>query len=512
MFVGDATMEAEARRLGGSPYPDLGENVWSFPPLYCTIAQLKRSFGDIDIDSSVEAEGFLYPHGFGTLRLDLEHSQLYDFQKEAVTYLNYNPHHGAILALSPGLGKTYTAIVAAQVEEAFRVLVVAPLVLVPNWIAEIKHWASFDAIDCHGKAPPEGEGWSVVNYETVVAHKESYRKLKFDILIIDESIMVKNRNSLRSKAMQMLSRNADKVWLLSGSPVSKYADDLYMQLSIVEPKAFRSYWRFANQYCFIEKTIWGDKIVGTRPNIDFKDEFKDLMFVRNQKDVLPELPEVLHEAYSLEMGADQKKMYDTMNKEFLLELEGGTLTASTKLAQLTRLQQIVSCPESLIPETSSCKLDMVKTLINTQTLPMPAIIWVNFKATAEALYTELRSAYPDLNIQKVTGDTEVRSKVFEGFQWGAIDILILSIGVGKYGLTLTKAASATYYDRTFDGDAYVQSLARIHRIGLDHSPVVITLRVPRTTDSLIDLNLQGKMKSIASITNHDLLTLMKGLE
>lgn len=511
----DKSDELAISALGGTKLQDDGFRVvYTFPKLYSTIANLRRVLGEVIVDDPVSP--VLSTYGFEWSELPqstLNYDTLYPYQRDAVNYLRTNPHHGAILALSPGLGKTLTAITAAEELGADRILVVCPLSLVPNWISEVAKWSNRSAVGWHGRVPGMGGiGWNITNYESVVILREQYRKMKFDLVIVDESIMVKNRNSLRARAIHMLSKNSGKIWLLSGSPVSRYADDLYMQLNIVEPGAFRSYWRFANTYCFIEKTIWGDKIAGTRPNIDFKSEFRDLMFVRSQKEVLPELPEVLHESYSLEMGADQKKMYATMNKEFLLELEGGTLTAPTKLAQLTRLQQIISCPESIIPGTSSCKMDMVKTLLSTQTLPMPAIIWVNFKATADALYTDLRDTYPDLNIQKVTGDTDERSKVFEGFQMGAIDILILSIGVGKYGLTLTTAQSAVYYDKTYDGDSYLQSLARIHRIGLDHSPVVISLRVPKTTDVLIERNLQGKMKSIHSISNHDLAALLRGLE
>lgn len=513
VFSTDRTNITELRRLGAT---ELGGTstlvICSLPALCCTISQLERSFGTLTFDPSMEP--FLKPWGFPfkNTRPFVVPGHLYKYQMDAVQFLVDSPHHGSILALSPGLGKTLTAITAADVSKAQRILVVCPLSLIPTWKAEIYKWSGRDAEDCHRSVPAAFNlGWHITNYETVVTRRDAFRNLKFDLIIVDESIMVKNRNSLRSRAIQMLSRNTKKIWLLSGSPVSKYADDLYMQLNIIEPGTFRSYWRFAGTYCFIEKTIWGDKVSGTRPNIDFRKEFKDLMFVRSQKEVLSELPDLLHENYDLEMGPDQSRMYKAMAKDFTVQLEDGTLTAATKLTQLIRLQQIVSCPETIVAGTSSCKMEMIQTLIKTETLPMPAIIWVNFKATADNLYAMLKESHPELRTAKVTGDDAERGPVFESFQKGELDILILSLGVGKFGLTLTTAQSAVYYDRTFDGDAYVQSMARIHRIGLDHSPVVITLRVPKTTDELIEMNLSGKLRSIHAISNNDLATLMKGL-
>lgn len=502
--------ETELRQLGATYLPKTDE--WSLPPICSSIEQLKRSFGDsLVIDhQSLDRDGYLPPFGFKTDYNPNLEDRLFPYQKDAVQFLINSPHHGAILALSPGLGKTFTTIGAARILQARRILVVSPLSLVFNWISEIWKWDNTHAQNCY-RTVPDGDGWFVTNYETVVRLKKEYLEQRFDLIIIDESIMVKNRKATRSKTMLAMSRQAKRTWLLSGSPVSKYADDLYMQLAIVEPRYFKSFWRFANTYCFIEKTIWGDKISGTRPTIDFRWEFRDLMFVRNQRQVLPDLPNVLFEDYALQMEPDQKAMYQAMSKEFILELESGDLTAATKVSQLIRLQQIVSCPNVFIPSVKSCKIKALDTLIDTQVLPLPAIIWVNFKQTAENLYKDLVDHHPELTVQIITGDSVDRASVFTAFQDGLVDVLILSIGVGKYGLTLTTAKSAVYYDKTFDGDAYLQSIARIHRIGLTHVPVIFTLKVPGTTDTLIEMNLMGKMQSIHAISNNDLKLLLKGL-
>ena len=80
------------------------------------------------------------------------------------------------------------------------------------------------------------------------------------------------------------------MWLLSGNPVTRYADDLWSQLHLVWPKAFPSYWRFAKRYCVVEETPWGDKVVATRRTRDVMEENSDLVVVTNQEEVL-ELPE-----------------------------------------------------------------------------------------------------------------------------------------------------------------------------------------------------------------------------
>jgi hypothetical protein len=86
------------------------------------------------------------------------------------------------------------------------------------------------------------------------------------------------------------------------------------------------------------------------------------------------------------------------------------------------------------------------------------------------------------------------------------------LGVGKFGHTLINTQSAIYVDRTFDGDAFYQSLHRLERFGLDHSPQVIVLRVPGTVEEFnVEENLAGKMETVAHITEADLASLLRSL-
>ena len=65
--------------------------------------------------------------------------------------------------------------------------------------------------------------------------------------------------------------------------------------------------------------------------------------------------------------------------------------------------------------------------------------------------------------------------------------------------------------KTWNADDYHQSLRRVRRIGLTHRPVVVTLRAPRTVDQLVEMNLSGKVESIARVTNANLKELIAGL-
>ena len=442
----------------------------------------------------------------------------YAYQRLAVRYLVSSPHPGSLLALSPGLGKTVTTIAAALALKAKNVLVISPLTLMMNWQQEADKWAG-DAFKWAGivvnqtyGVGPSSVGWSITNYDTVVRQIDKYQKVMWDIVILDESILVKNKDTKRSKAMRSLQKYSKRRWLVSGSPTSRYADDLFSQLQIIDPISFSSYWRFAHRFCYVENGTWGTQITGTNRRHDAKFDLRDFMFVRNQKDVL-KLPPLLYETVNVEMTKRQQQIYDGILKEFLFMLDEDTeVSVSTRIAQLTRLQQCVSTPRNFGDQwpDESGKLLALEELLEVEEIPTPAIIWYHWHSSGDLVANALRKR--GKKFERVEGDIDDRNTQIQAFKEGLVDFLVMSLGVGKYGHTLTNAQAMVYFDRSWDADAYIQSRARVHRIGLTHSPVIITLRCPKTVEEMVEASLESKSVSISQISNNDLASLLRGLK
>ncbi|MDM7940122.1 MAG: DEAD/DEAH box helicase [Methanothrix sp.] len=486
---------------------------WSFPGYSQSVYQLIRQFNP-ELDSTVshllEGFGFSLP---GEIETDHPSwDKMFQFQKEAISYLILSPHRGSLLALSPGLGKSAVATVASDLLNYDRVLIIAPLSLLSTWEREYRKWSWRDDPPKvrHGKNP---EGNIVItNYDTVVRHVDEYCKAKFQLVILDESILVKNRDTRRFKALKRLTLGVNRLWLLSGNPVSREVDDLWAQFHLIDPPSFSSYWRFAESYCIIESPPWGRGVVGSR-NLDFQSEFRDLMFVRHQKDVL-DLPELIPEVIDLPLTVPQKKLYEAIHSEFMAELTSkDNLLVPNKVAQLIRLQQIVSNSMNLDPDggSHSSKLDAVVEMVETGYFDFPALIWVHWTEGALQLWHALEKLLPGKVEIILGGDPYTDYKITE-YKEGKKSILILSLGVGKYGHTLTNTRTVIYFDRTWDMDAFIQSSYRVQRIGLDHTAAVITLRCPSTVDDLVQDNLSGKAIVVSQITNADLASLLKNLK
>jgi SNF2 family DNA or RNA helicase len=389
------------------------------------------------------------------------------------------------------------------------VVVVVPASLLPTWRREIDRWATVPgevyavrgAID-HDAL--EAARWILMSWDGARRHAATWTRARWPLWILDESILTKSRGSQRFKALKKIRGRVDRFWMLSGNPTSRYADDLWAQLSLLWPKAFPSYWRFAERYCVVEENVWSKSVVGNRRNKDVMADASDLVLVVNQEDVL-ELPEYLFETVDVELGAVQRREYDRMQKTFIAELEEGEkVIAKNEVARLMKLQQMASYFDG-----HSAKHDALIELLPGY--EGPHLIWTHWREGAVALRQRLADA--GHIVAHVSGDTSQKEKDWqlEGFKDGQIDVLVLSIGVGKFGHTFTNAKTVWYVDKTWAADDYFQSLHRVRRIGLEHRPVVVTLRAPGTADVLVEDNLEGKLTGISKITKSRLIELLKGI-
>lgn len=501
-------------------------------------------------------------------------NELYDFQKEGVEYLAGNPHGAGLCGLSWGLGKAATAIVAANLCEAKRVLVLAPLTLAPAWLDEIETWGlpcATHRATAQDRAPAS-EGWTIANHEVIqevvlrtedgetiqpewvtnarevkrwigigpkkrnakgkevparkriVRVRRDYLEVDWDLIIVDESVIIKNREAVKADVLKNLRKKSDPlVFLLSASPTTKWRDDLFRQLSIAYPRAFTSYWRFAEFFCVVDKEGWGWTIEGDRPDRDPHHYLRDLIWMKSEEEAGIELPEYHESVLLVEPGKRQRQALDSMLNDWIVELDEDpeALVADTWLARTTRVQQITSNLGAL-PKPSgggfykpdSAKARALLDLIRQGDVQMPLLAWTWFIESTELLRDTIKRTFPELEVTSVTGeDTRAhKEEMLQKFKDGELNVLVLQMGVGKFGHTFTKTRSIYYHDRTFDSDAYIQSRRRVRRIGLKHRPTLIIPKIKNSADQLIDANLDGKLRSVAQLSNANLAELLRGLE
>lgn len=454
---------------------------------------------------------------------------LFDFQRDAVGFLMDRPR--SMLSLSPGLGKTISSITAAEqlYPDIKRILVVAPLSLLYMWKSEIEKWGSslmnHKIIIHHGKkntldvTAVKGQTvWIITNPETAIRSVPTLAAKKFDLLILDESILYKSRDSKRTKGIKNLAKGIKRVWELTGAPANRMIDDIWSQFNILNPKAYSSYWRFAQEYCMVNPTTWGNQVIANKRDAEqkIKERFRDVYFARSQSEVL-DIPEWIFEEIDIAMTPKQEKAYHEMSnqlKTILTNEDGGqtVVTVTNHLAKVVRLIQLSSNPMLLDGSNESGKWAALPELMDIY--PGPWLIWTSFTRTAYYL-AEYLSLTKNERVDMIIGDTpmEDRNTMIERFQKGETKILILNMQTGSFGHTLTAARTAFYPERNYDSN-YFQSLHRFRRIGTTQSPNVVHLRSvyqdgSPTIDHLVHSLLDYRVGMIKDLTTGMLRDILK---
>lgn len=176
--------------------------------------------------------------------------KLFDYQSAAVQIAAHHLHKrdGVLIGDVVGLGKTFIATALAKIfydDFSWRTLIICPANLK-------KMWKDY----CDDYLP----------FANIISHAEAQHKLKelkrFQIVLIDESHNLRNRNGKRYKAIQeYIYDNDSKVILLSATPYNLSYLDLASQLRL-----------------FIDE----DKDVGIRPE-NYLSEIGEVEFIKRHQ-------------------------------------------------------------------------------------------------------------------------------------------------------------------------------------------------------------------------------------
>ena len=328
---------------------------------------------------------------------------------------------------------------------------------------------------------------------------------------IDESTSIKHRTARRTKAVLKLGKMAKYRRVLTGTPVTQGPLDLWAQMNFLDEYILQSsFYAYRNAYCVVRRrrtsTHSFDEIVGYQRLEELQEILKPYSY-RVTKDECLDLPPKIRLKREIELNRDQKRLYHTLKKRAILELESEKLvTAPLIITRILRLQQILcgfiksdDGTEEVISGANPRLEELLNVLEETQG---GVIIWATFRRTIQMIYDALAKKYGASNVATYYGETEseVRQEIVEKFQANKIKYFIGQPRTGGYGLTLTNAKTVIYFNNTYDMEVRLQSEDRAHRIGQKDKVTYIDFVCPKTIDEKILETLSNKKKLADEIT------------
>ncbi len=433
------------------------------------------------------------------------------------------------LLFEMGCGKTLTAIAVAgagyQMGKVAKVLIVAPTSVCAVWPKEFQEYADFrytirtllgdkvkriKELDDLERFPFPALKVAVINYESTWREGIFERLMAYDadLIIADESQRIKTHDADQSKALHKLGDRARYKMILSGTPVQNDAIDIFSQYRFLDPTVFGlNFYPFRSRYA-VMGGFNRKKIVGYR-DLDQLIKKEHSIAYRVTKEEAIDLPEQTFENRYITLNRKERGLYDQLRRSSVAELEGGgTITATTVLTRLLRLQQftggfLVEDDADRPQLVSRGKLDALADILQDYVIDgrkklvifarfIPEVMEIiklsenilgkNHKKTV-AIYGEIKK--------------ESRGDIVRQFQEDPDTMVFVGqIDTAGTGITLTAADTCVYYSVNFNYATYSQSLSRIHRIGQRNRCTYIHLVTEKTVDDMI-LSALAKKEDLA---------------
>ena len=432
----------------------------------------------------------------------------HDYQKYAIEYIKKHPVSAVLLDM--GLGKTSITLTALNdllfdSFDAHKVLIVAPLRVARNtWPSEVTKWQHLSDLTIsvvvgtaeERKAALEKQAdLYVINRENIQwLIEQSGYSFDFDTVVIDELSSFKNHQSKRFKALMKVRPRVKRIIGLTGTPSSNGLMDLFAEYRLLDMGERLG--RFIGQYrsaYFKPDRVNGPIVYSYKPLPGAEEQIyrkiSDITISMKSTDHL-KMPELVESRCEVYLSDEEKKRYEELKQDLILQLPEGEITAANAAALSGKLCQlangaIYSDDQSVI-QVHDRKLDALEDLIEAAN-GKPILVAYWFKHDLERIRKRLDSLKTAYAIISSPGSIEMwnRSEFAVG--------LIHPASAG-HGLNLQEGGSTlVWFGLTWSLELYQQTNARLWRQGQQAGTVVIQHIITKgTIDERIMKALQQK--------------------
>lgn len=417
--------------------------------------------------------------------------ELRDYQTVGTSFMYFSKR--SILGDGVGMGKT--AEIGALINllknkgELTRFLVAVETAALVQTLLELIKFTGLRVIILPSEAPMmrkiiTGTDWNTVD-GVVMKHSalrsdllskwlslyldENSKSKIFNTFILDESAVVKNKNTKTHDYTRNICNIVPRVHFLNATPFETHIMDIYNQIDMIDESVLPKKWRIEKEYCkYSKKPYWVTKdgkptkkfswnITGYKNQQKFKESLKLYYFARAVKDK----PHIY-------------KVYEiTPSNNQLVAIDQGN-----------RYTEVLNCP-SLIPSINIPtdrknvpKIERTISLIENEFYDSKVMIYCFYLEAQYALAKELEAIGKKVHVLNGSKTDDERWEIINDFNTGDCDIIITNI---KKSLNLFAGEVCILYTMETNPSKAEQITGRIAR-NVDNSIKTFILLVYHGTD------------------------------
>jgi SWI/SNF-related matrix-associated actin-dependent regulator 1 of chromatin subfamily A len=369
-----------------------------------------------------------------------------------------------ILADDMGLGKTTSTIIAALETDAKKILIICPATLKINWQREIENYSDRPVYICEGKNFSTEHDFVIVNYDIIKNFydlKDKQNSLitqsNFDLVIIDEAHYIQNAQAQRTKLINSFAKDINRVWLLTGTPMTSRPMNYFNLLNIIESPVAQNWMAYAIRYCqgyqfnAGKRKIWN--VSGASNLEELRDRTSRQVLRRLKEDVL-DLPDKIITPVYLRL---KSKEYETEVGEYYDWYENKKEESKSLTIQFSRLMKV---RQIIAEEKIKQTIELAENIIEQG---KKVIIFTNFTDTLRKIHEHFgkQSVYLDGSCTKPQ-----RQYAVDQFQENEkIKVFVGNLKAAGVGITLTAGEACIMNDLSFVPSDHSQAEDRAYRYG-----------------------------------------------
>jgi len=408
-----------------------------------------------------------------------------------------------ILADDMGLGKTTSTIIAALETGVKKILIISPASLKINWMREIQNYTDRSVYICEGKNFSTEHDFVIINYDILKNFYDIKGKSEslitqgnFDLIILDEAHYVSNGQAARTKLVNSFSKSCERVWLLTGTPMTNRPMNYFNLLALIESPVAQNWLAYAVRYCQGYQFTAGTRKIWNVTGASNLEELRDRtsrQFLRRLKTEVLDLPEKIITPIYLRLNSKlyeglMGEYYDWYNKN---PDESTSLTV--QFSKLMKVRQVIA--EEKIKDT----IELAENILEQD---KKVIIFTNFTETLNKIAEHFGK-----QSVKLDGSTSKpqRQYAIDEFQNNEkIKVFVGNIRAAGTGITLTAAEAVIMNDLSFVPGDLSQAEDRAYRYGQKNSVSVYYPIFINSIESIIYDMINQKKLNINTVMGDDL--------
>ena len=435
----------------------------------------------------------------------MDRSDLHTYQNFCIQFLKEHPE--ALLILEMGLRKSIvslTAILDLMFDsfDVSKVLIVGPLRVVKSvWPKEKELWdhTTFLKMSLVNGTAKQREAALEKNADIYVINRENLSWLvdryegkqerwPFDMVVLDELSSFKNHSSRRWKAVRRIRPYIKRIVGLTGTPAPNGLMDLWAQVYLIDKgqRLGRFIGPYRTQFFKPESVnpvtgiVYRYALLPGAEDAIYK-KIGDITVSMKALDHL-DMPECTTVQHTVKLSDSERKAYESLKKDMLLNLDGQEIDASNAAVLSGKLLQLsggsIYDTDGKVHVIHDRKLEMLEDLLE-QANGQSVLIACWFRHEKQRIVERLHSC--GYEVREL-----LSSKDIDDWNNKKIPVGIISPASAAHGLNLQKGGHILiWYTPVWSLELYQQTNARLYRQGQKDVVTIHHIIAENTIDSRI---------------------------